>query len=177
MEATTSLRKDSERELRENLYKILLEEVSAYDYLSEIVGEKKEAIVKNDFRRVEELTGIEQVLGSKIDQLTRSRQENLRSLFKLNGRQNSPVTLSNFIGQMNKERRNLWDRIYNRLNVSIEKVRRDNADNQRLIQVSLDYIQGMIEMIYPRDKDSGMVYNKKGKDAAKMSKNLVNCNA
>jgi flagellar biosynthesis/type III secretory pathway chaperone len=169
--------KDQEKDLREKLYQILLEELSAYDYLYETVSKKKDAIVVNDYKLVEELTGVERVIINKADLLSQTRLSTLDELFEIMGLENRPKTLSNFIEMLPKERQSLWERMNSRLIAAIEKIQRTNDANQRLIKVSLNFVQGMIGLLYPRDDSESQVYDKNGKDSFKLGKNLVNCNA
>ena len=63
----------SSNQTGDQLYQLLMEEASAYDYLLEILLEKQSAMVKNDLPIIENLTGVEQVLVQRANDFTKAR--------------------------------------------------------------------------------------------------------
>ncbi len=162
--------------VKDKLYQVLLEEIHAYTYLAETVKQKQEAIIKNELESLENLTGVERLLVNKVELLLQTRE---RYLQKLTDKKQSNITLrlGEFINGIPEEEQARWISLEQRIHRTVEKIRRLNLENQQLIRSSLNYIHGMVEMLYPHEKDGGF-YNKTGKEDAKVSsKPILNCNA
>lgn len=169
--------KQKERSLKDQVHRILLEEVLAYDYLSETVTEKKDAIVANDFEKVMHLSGVEQVIVNKANGLAKSRDTALRSYLQMKGKSDQPVSMTTFLDVIEPEEKQDWTKLNQRLMTSVKKVQRMNNNNRRLIKVALNYIHGMINLFYPKESGPGIMYDREGKDTLNVAtKNLLNCN-
>ena len=46
----------NESGLKQELFQALMEELSAYEYLSDTMNEKKQAIIQNDLKKIEHLS-------------------------------------------------------------------------------------------------------------------------
>lgn len=164
--------------LLESIYKILLEEVSAYDYLDETIRKKQKAIVKNNLKEIEHLTGIEQVVVERANSLTQKRHDLMQQYFMSDQIVTEPLSLNNLIHQVEGTERAAWQRMNRRLNKAVTSIQQMNAENQRLIESSLAFVRGNIHLFIPRDNLSSDMYSKDGNDSQKIKvKNLLDCNA
>ncbi len=163
---------------KDRLFQILLEEVSAYDYLSEILRDKQRAIVKNDLKKIEHLNGVEQMLITKASHLTQFRSNLLTEYFLQKNVGEDESTLGNFIGELPQDERASWDRLNKRLNKISHRIQRTNRENVRLIDASLSHIRSLITMFLPRDENGKHIYTEAGnEDHSIGTKNLLDCNA
>ena len=163
---------------KQQLYQILLEELSAYDYLAETVAEKQKAIVSNDLEKIEQLSGIEQLVVNKANRLTTERYRALKQFMRSMNLRGVQVRLSGAIKLMNGKERELWQRLEKRLYDDVEKIKRINAQNMQLLDTSLRYVKGMIELFVPKDEHRASLYDNQGQDSAKVAaRNMLDCNA
>jgi len=161
----------------EQLYGILMEEISAYDYLAEVLREKQQAIVNNQLDRIESLTGTEQLVIKKTNTLTAARFGLLKRIFMSRGIDNLPVTMQNFIQRFSTEVDAPWERLNRRLIATVERIQRVNAENRELLRASISFVHQMIQLLYPVDGTAVNIYNRDGLTSqAAMSKSMVNCN-
>ena len=164
--------------IEEQMYQVLLEEMSAYDYLNEILREKQQAIVQNQIKNIERFTGVEQVVANRANRLTQTRLELMQKYFMEQNIAADRHTLGNVIGTINAENRERWERIERRLHSTTVEIKRLNAENLRLIDHSLNYIRGMINLFLPRDEFGENIYTEDGNENIKVStKNMLDCNA
>ncbi len=145
---------------KEKLYQILLEEISAYQYLAETVLQKQDAIIKNQLEELENLTGVERLLVKKVENLVQTREQYLQKVVPSKDGSLS-LRLSQYIGQLNEQEQPRWRSIERRIRHYVERIRRVNLENQQLIRASLNYINGLVEMLYPQQEG---VYNSMGKE-------------
>lgn len=168
----------SDFSLKEQMYQVLLEEMSAYDYLNETLREKQEAIVKNEIKNVERLTGVEQVVASRANRLTQTRYELMQQYFMEKNITADAHSLGNVIGSIEEDNRKRWERVGHRIHSTALEIKRLNAENMRLIEHSLGYVRGMINLFLPRDEFGGNIYTESGNENINVSaKNMLDCNA
>ena len=168
----------SNEESKQQLYRILLEELSAYDYLAETVAEKQKAIVANDLEKIEQLSGVEQLVVNKANRLTTERYRALKQFMRAKNVMGVPVRLSAMIKMLNHTERSIWQRLEKRLYEDVEKIKRLNAQNMQLLDTSLRYVKGMIELFVPKDEHRASLYDNRGQDNAKVAaRNMLDCNA
>jgi len=168
----------SSDESKQQLYQVLLEELSAYDYLAETVSAKQKAIVSNDLEKIEQLSGIEQLVVSKANRLTTERYRALKQFMRSMNMMGVQVRLSGAIKLMNGKERDIWLRLEKRLYEDVEKIKRINAQNMQLLDTSLRYVKGMIALFVPKDEHRASLYDNQGQDNAKMAaRNMLDCNA
>ncbi len=158
---------------KDKLYQILLEEISAYEYLAETIKQKQDAIIRNHIDELENLTGVERLLVKKVENLVQVRQRYLHEVAHDSQTSVSPM-LSRFIEQLDDGEKPRWRNIEQRIRHYVERIRRINSENQQLIRASLNYINGLVEMLYPRSEG---VYDALGKEnTPAASKPLLNVN-
>lgn len=161
----------------EKLFSIIMEEISAYDYLAETLADKQKAIVNNHLDRIESLSGTEQLIIKKANGLTATRLDILRQIFIDNKKDNLPVTMSNFIKYFDGAANSPWAKINLRLQTAIMRIQRLNAENRELLRASISYVHQMIQLLYPVDAHAANVYNRDGVANQRMTaKSLLDCN-
>jgi len=167
-----------ENELRDELFKALMEELSAYEYLMETMEEKKQAIIENNLRQIEQLSGTEQLLVTKVNRLTETRYHLMQNYFQAHHINNFPITLMEFIRLTNEKERAIWEKVSGRLNKILNQIHLINLENKQLLESSLKYIQGMINLFLPQDENLSDIYSPEGNGNEKHAvKNLLDCNA
>ncbi len=160
---------------KQQLFQLLLEEIHAYSYLADTVKQKQEALIKNELKNLENLTGIERLLIKKVELMIRNRSKLLNKLLN-NRSHDSTVQLNTFIEQLPLEEQSRWRRLQQRMIRTVEKIRRLNFENHQLVQSSLNYIKGVIEMLYALDEES-VLYNSNGQEKkTALPKQVVNYN-
>ncbi len=168
----------TDKEMKKNLYQALMEELSAYEYLLQTMKEKKHAILKNEIGSIEHLSGTEHLLVTKADQRTAARYSLMQRFFKSNNPAEAPVTLSRFIDLCDENEKGTWERINNRLSRTVENIHYVNRENQDLLERSMKFVNGMMNLFLPRDENSCDMYAKEGSSNINLSaKNLLDCNA
>ena len=168
----------SDKAMKQELYKSLMEELSAYEYLLQTMKEKKKAIIRNELNSIESLSGTEHILVTKADSRTAARYSLLQKIFNSNNPSDSPLTLTSFIELCPEEEKGTWERINNRLSRTVENIRYVNNENKNLLETSLKFVNGMINLFIPRDENSDGLYVKEGGSTHNhAAKNLLDCNA
>ncbi len=158
----------------DQLYKTLMEELSAYDYLIETLSEKQKAIVENDLQKLEHFSGVEQLIVNKANKLTEARAQILKTVQQQPG----PASLVAFIRQLHPSERRPWIKINDRISRTVEKIRFLNTQNMRLLDTSLNYSRGMIELFMPNEMKSAGFYDGGGKSPDDVNtQKLLDCNA
>ena len=158
---------------KDKLYQVLLEEISAYQYLAETIKQKQDAIIRNQLEELENLTGVERLLVRKVENLVQARQQYLHKIAQSTDGSVS-LLLSQYIEQLNDGEKPRWRSIEQRIRRYVERIRRINLENQQLIRASLNYINGLVEMLYPRQEG---VYNALGEEnAPAAAKPILNVN-
>lgn len=167
----------SQAQLQEQIYKVLLEEMSAYDYLAETVKNKQDAIVRNDIKQLRHLTGVEQVVSRRASRLTTQRADLMTSYQTYSG-SDEPIGLNAIIETIPEPQKKSWNRLNKRIKKAIEIIHRKNNENARLIDTSLSYIRGTINLFLPREELTTGIYTNRGRENKKNGlKNLLDCNA
>ncbi len=161
---------------KDKLYMVLLEEIHAYQYMADTVKQKQEAIIKNQLEDLENLTGVERLLVNKVEVLLKAREQYLQKVTAHDGA-SVTIRLNEFISRLSEQEQPRWRSIEQRIYRIVEKIRRLNLENQQLIRSSLNYINGLVEMLYPQDDGAKDLYNSAGKeDTHAAVKPIVNFN-
>lgn len=161
---------------KDKLYMVLIEEIHAYQYLADTVKEKQKVIIKNQIEELENLTGIERLLVKKVEVLLKTREEYLRKA-ALERSAKPSVRLRDFIGLLDENEQPRWKSLEERIHRTVEKIRRINLENQQLIRSSLNFINGLVEMLYPQEEGARNLYTAHGEANTKAAvKSLVNVN-
>ncbi len=160
---------------KSKLFQLLLEEIHAYSYLAETVKQKQEAIIKNELQTMENLTGIERLLVKKVELMLQTRERYLQELLG-NGQSEAPLQLDTFIATLPVEEQTRWRSLQQRISRTVDKIRRLNKENHQLVQSSLNYVRGVIDMLYALDEEA-VLYGSNGQEQkAPLSKQVVNYN-
>lgn len=169
---------EANRDVKDSIYRLLLEEVSAYDYLNETIQNKQNAIVKNDLKQIEHLTGVEQVVVKRANDLTRERQNLMQQYFMSDKMVTEPLSLNSLISTLKEAQKEPWQRMNRRLSKTVTSIQRRNAENLRLINSSLSFVRGTVQLFVPREEFSTDLYSEEGPGTNNFkAKNLLDCNA
>lgn len=163
----------NEKPCKDELYQVLLEEISAYQYLVETIKQKQDAIISNQLEELENLTGVERLLVRKVENLVQAREQYLHKISQSSDGSVS-LLLSQYIEQLNKQEQPRWRSIEQRIHRYVERIRRINLENQQLIRASLNYINGLVEMLYPHQEGGYDALGKENIPAA--AKPILNVN-
>ncbi len=160
---------------KSKLFQLLLEEIHAYSYLAETVKQKQEAIIKNKLEEMENLTGVERLLIKKVEIMLQARENYLKKLLG-GSSSDQPLQLNRFIDSLPVEEQARWRSLQQRISRTVDKIRRINLENHQLVQSSLNYVRGVIDMLYAMDEDS-VLYSSKGQEQkTPLTKQVVNYN-
>ncbi|MHB2155665.1 flagellar protein FlgN [Calditrichota bacterium GD2] len=165
----------SNESTKTKLFQLLLEEIHAYSYLAETVKQKQEAIIKNNLQTMENLSGVERLLVKKVELMLQTREKYLNELLSNSG-SDLPLQLNSYIEQLPLEEQARWRSLQQRISRTVDKIRRLNRENQQLVQSSLNYVRGVIEMLYAMDQEA-VLYTSNGQEQkAPAGKQVVNYN-
>ncbi|MHB2147797.1 flagellar protein FlgN [Calditrichota bacterium LG25] len=165
----------SNESTKTKLFQLLLEEIHAYSYLAETVKQKQEAIIKNNLQTMENLSGVERLLVKKVELMLQTREKYLNELLS-NTNPDLPLQLDSYIEQLPLKEQARWRSLQQRISRTVDKIRRLNRENQQLVQSSLNYVRGVIEMLYAMDQEA-VLYTSNGQEQkAPAGKQVVNYN-
>jgi len=166
-----------EEPMLERLMRVLLEEISACDYLAETLAEKQDAIVKNNLLQINTLTGTEQLIVNKANLLAKARQDLIGDLFLKANIKNMGFTLSNLIENLGLAEQTNWKKVQQRLENAVAKIERINKENITLLNSSISFVRDMIHLLYSHDDKPTNIYDKSGLGLKRInSKSMVDCN-
>ncbi len=170
-----NLQTSSKESTKAKLFQLLLEEIHAYSYMAETVKQKQEAIITNKLKEMENLTGVERLLVKKVEQMLESRENYLRKLLG-NTKSDQPLQLNSFIETLPVEEQARWRSLQQRISRTVDKIRRINLENHQLVKSSLNYVRGVIDMLYTMDEEA-VLYSRNGQEQkAPLKKQVVNYN-
>lgn len=89
--------------LMDNLVEVLEEENTQYEQLVELSKEKKEAIVKADVQKLEEITAQEQEISSRLRNLDVRRDSVLKDMSDVLGKDFKEMTITRLIGYLDQQ--------------------------------------------------------------------------
>lgn len=89
--------------LMDNLVEVLEEENTQYEQLVELSKEKKEAIVKADVQKLEEITAQEQEISSQLRNLDVRRDSVLKDMSDVLGKDFKEMTITRLIGYLDQQ--------------------------------------------------------------------------
>ncbi|WP_456408872.1 flagellar protein FlgN [Caldithrix abyssi] len=165
----------SNESTKTKLFQLLLEEIHAYSYLAETVKQKQEAIIKNNLQTMENLSGVERLLVKKVELMLQTREKYLNELLS-NTNPDLPLQLNSYIEQLPLKEQARWRSLQQRISRAVDKIRRLNRENQQLVQSSLNYVRGVIEMLYAIDQEN-VLYTSSGQEQKTTAgKQVVNYN-
>lgn len=171
----SNLKPSSKESTKDKLFQLLLEEIHAYSYMVETVKQKQEAIIHNKLKEMENLTGVERLLVKKVEQMLESREKYLRKLLG-NAESDQPLQLNSFIEALPVEEQARWRSLQQRISRTVDKIRRINLENHQLVQSSLNYVRGVIDMLYAMDEEA-VLYSRNGQEQkTPLKKQVVNYN-
>ena len=129
--------------LMDTLVEVLEEENNQYEKLVELSKEKKQAIIKADIAVLENITGQEQDISSILRNLDIRRDEVLKDMADVLGKDASEMTVTKligYLGQQKKEQERL-SRIRAKLLSAGNEMHEWNVRNQALLKQALEMVE------------------------------------
>lgn len=129
--------------LMDNLVEVLEEENTQYEKLVELSKEKKQAIIKADIRTLEEITEKEQEVTSFLRNLDIRRDEVLKDMSDVLGKDFKEMTITRLIGyldQQPKEQERL-SQIRAKILETGNEMQEWNKRNEKLLNQALEMVE------------------------------------
>lgn len=129
--------------LMDNLVEVLEEENTQYEKLVELSKEKKQAIIKADIRTLEEITEKEQEVTSFLRNLDIRRDEVLKDMSDVLGKDFKEMTITRLIGyldQQPKEQERL-SQIRAKILATGNEMQEWNKRNEKLLNQALEMVE------------------------------------
>lgn len=129
--------------LMDNLVEVLEEENTQYEKLVELGQDKKQAIIKANIRKLEEVTAQEQEITSRLRNLDIRRDAVLKDMADVLGKDFSEMNLTKLIGYLDKQPKE-QERlrvIREKILATGEKMRAGNKRNAELLQQALEMVE------------------------------------
>ena len=123
------------------LVELLEKETDIYGSYLELALRKKKALIDNDIDRLDQITGEEKALSTKILALEAARTEYLRE----EGFQGS-ITLNELLPKLSPEDRTQVEKISENLREVLTNCKKFNDNNVALLKQSSNYINHMIKV-------------------------------
>lgn len=129
--------------LMENLLTILEEENSEYERLVELSAQKRQVIIDGNVPGLEEVTGREQDVASRIINLENKREEVINDMAIVLSKDAKDLTLTNMIAFLNKQpkEQEKLRGIQTRLKNTIKQMEEINRQNEELLRQALEMIE------------------------------------
>lgn len=129
--------------LMDNLVEVLEEENAQYEKLVELSKEKKQAIIKADITALEAITGQEQDVSSTLRNLDIRRDEVLKDMADVLGKDASEMTVTKLIGYLGqqKEEQERLSKIRAKLLSTGNEMHEWNTRNQALLKQALEMVE------------------------------------
>lgn len=147
----------------ENLYQVLVQEVSTYNKLSELMLKKQKSIISGDITALQDLTAKEQSVVREANAFSNTRHFLLKEILVKLGRNSSNASLSHLLELTGHSRDNQWLLIKDRLYETVDKIRKINFENQELLKTSLTFVKEMVKVFFPADNTFNNTYSEDGK--------------
>ncbi|NOG43869.1 MAG: hypothetical protein HND50_01455 [Calditrichaeota bacterium] len=160
------------QQLLDEIHSILTEEVVLYESLADTAYQKQKAILENNVQSLAKFTGLEQTFIRKGNALTSKRLEMTSERGK--NHKKKIMSLASFIGLNNLLKNEEWVGMENRLNKALTKVKRLNQENSILLKTSINFVQDLIRLYYPKNESESKIYTRDGKTEAQ-KKAVVDC--
>lgn len=165
------LKKENKMLLQE-LLDTVTAEAKLYEGLASTASHKQEAIMQNNIEDLAKYSGVENRLMRKGNMLTSKRLE--LTAANLPGKERKIQSLSTFMNSNKLTDNDELNQASTRINAALKKIKQLNNENSVLLKTSINYVQGLIKMYYPKSKPESKLYTKEGKaETAKQS--VVDC--
>ena len=148
------------RQLLQDIFRILVEEVNLYEGLAETVLNKQKAIVDNDIKLLKKYTVMEQSFVKKGNDLTNKRIERMPVDADKNQKGSLLTRFFKKYGLINDRD---WSALESRLQIAISKIKRANLENSMLLKTSISFVQNLIKLYYPKKEKESGTYDREGK--------------
>jgi FlgN protein len=167
----SSLKKRNQKLLNEILL-TLTEEIALYEDLAQTARNKQEAILSNDLKSLSKYTGLEHAFVRKGNNLTSKRLGMTSD--SVNGPKKKILSLASFMALNNLEKNKDWVHKETQLTGVLNNIKRINNENSLLLKTSVRFIQGLINLYYPKNETESKIYTRDGKTETQ-KKSVVDC--
>jgi len=149
--------------LMETLIDILNKESSEYETLLELSMKKTSVIVAGDLDNLQKITDEEQIVVSRINNLEKSRIENINDIANVLNKDVKALKLANLIDMLEArpiERQKLAE-VHDRLQSAVRRMQMVNNQNRELINHALEMVEFDMNLIQSMKTAPGTAeYNK-----------------
>jgi len=135
--------------LMETLIDILNKESSEYETLLELSMKKTSVIVAGDLDNLQKITDEEQIVVSRINNLEKSRIENINDIANVLNKDVKALKLANLIDMLEArpiERQKLAE-VHDRLQSAVRRMQMVNNQNRELINHALEMVEFDMNLI------------------------------
>jgi len=154
------------------IFSVLTEEVILYEGLADTAFQKQKAILENDVQSLAKFTSMEQKFVRKGNSLTSKRLDLTSETEK--GSKRKIMSLASFFAINNLHTQNVWSDKDGRLNSALTKIKRLNQENSLLLKTSINFVQDLIKLYYPKNTTDSKIYTRDGKTETQKSV-VVDC--
>lgn len=154
---------------REKLHQSLQELIGLHRQLYEVIKNENEAITNADVKATYDAAAAKEALIHWIHQSEMSRQAVLYTLCKEEGLENENPSLRDlivFYSGRDNEISNKFQTDFNTLIVLVERIKKQNELNGRLVEASLKHIHNMKKNIFGETTHQARTYNQYGQKNA-----------
>ncbi len=150
--------------LIEEMVNILSAQHEILNDLVELSKEKTEYIIKNNIEALQRVTGVENVMSSKLQRLDRKREVLNKDIAIVLGQNSEELSLNKLTELMEGQNEySALSELENKLAISMKELKSLNEQNKRLIFNSLEYIDFNINAIRSTFTPQPVQYAKDGK--------------
>lgn len=151
------------KKVLDDIFRYLVEEVNLYEGLADTVQKKQTAIIENNVAALNKYSGAEQAIIKKGNTLTKNRMK------MINDSDSEQSSFIEFLTKYSLLDNQEWSKLQSRLNLAVAKIRRSNTENAMLLKTSLDFVQSMVKLYYPKSVKAENTYTKEGKTATRQT--------
>lgn len=151
--------------LIEELIDVLQETTGCYEKLLSMADNKKDVIINGDVPSLQTITDDEQVVAGRLLRLEKKRMGVIDDIALVTNNDSKTLTITKLIDLLAKQKKEQAQLIEasERMMVVLEKVKRSNELNKKLLNESVDYINFTMNAIKSsNDMPAGANYQKKG---------------
>ncbi|MBS1959351.1 MAG: flagellar protein FlgN [Bdellovibrionales bacterium] len=150
---------------REKLHQSLQELIGLHRQLYEVIKNENEAITNADVKGTYDAAAAKEALIHWIHQSEMSRQAVLYTLCKEEGLENESPSLRDLIAFYSGRDNEISDKLqtdFNTLIILVERIKKQNEMNGKLVEASLKHIHNMKKNIFGETTHQARTYNQQG---------------
>ncbi|MFH1851434.1 MAG: flagellar protein FlgN [Candidatus Neomarinimicrobiota bacterium] len=145
----------------DKLIELMNEEYAIYQALLNELKRKQKAIVAADVPNLREIIGSEQASIQKTMNYSRKRNEHVRQIMNKHGL-TGELTLRQIIDLAPRDNRVRLVHLRDQLKVAVEDIQSINKENRYLLNSSIDFIHGLVNLFLNRENAAPGIYTPSG---------------